>query len=178
MALIHGPEEVPSLGDVSPDHQRLDKKRSWKTFFLWGYTYRAHGNCARAPRTAELVDRIPGVISALFSIHEPGTHLPRHRGVTKGMITCHLGLIIPDDPARCRIAVEDRDYHWTPGKFFIFDDTCYHEVWNDTDQRRVILLIHVRRPLRGFGKWVESVFFQLIRISPFVQRARRNLQSG
>ena len=44
-------------------------------------------------------------------------------------------------------------------------------------QNRVILLIHVRRPLRGLGKWVEGVFFQLIRISPFVQRARRNLET-
>jgi beta-hydroxylase len=35
----------------------------------------------------------------MFSMHEPGTHLPRHRGVTKGMVTCHLGLKIPADGA-------------------------------------------------------------------------------
>jgi aspartyl/asparaginyl beta-hydroxylase (cupin superfamily) len=176
-ALIADSQEIPSLGDISPDHQRLDQKRSWRTFFLWGYTYRVDANCLRAPMTAALVDRIPGIISALFSIHEPGTHLPRHRGVTKGMITCHLGLDIPDDPSKCRIAVDDVDYGWTPGNFFIFDDTRYHEVWNDTDRNRVILLIHIRRPLRGIGRWIESIFFQLIRLSPFVQEARRNLQA-
>lgn len=174
-ALMSGPDEIPTLSDFSPDHQRLDQKRRWQIFFLWGYGYRADGNAKLAPHTAALVDRIPGLVTALYSIHKPGAHLPRHRGVTKGMITCHLGLIIPDDPAKCRIAVEDRDYHWTPGRFFIFDDTYHHEVWNDTDEERVILLIHVRRPLRGIGRWVESFFFNLIRLSPFVQRARKNL---
>ena len=166
---------IPPLGDISPDHQRLDQRRSWRTFFLWGYGHRVDQNCALAPRTAALVDRIPGLITALFSVHEPGTHLPRHRGVTKGMITCHLGLIIPDDPEGCRIAVEDRSYTWTPGRFFIFDDTYRHEVWNDTNEDRVILLIHIRRPLRGAGKWIEGIFFRAIQLSPFVQRVRRNL---
>lgn len=174
-SILADPRRVPSLGDISPDHQRLDQRRSWRAFFLWGYGHRVDQNCARAPRTAALVDRIPGLITAMFSVHEPGTHLPRHRGVTKGMITCHLGLIIPDDPERCRIAVEDQVYSWAPGRFFIFDDTYKHEVWNETDEDRVILLIHVRRPLRGAGKWVERLFFRALQLSPFVQRVRANL---
>lgn len=167
-------EDVPALRDISPDHRRLDKKRRWKTFFLWGYGYRSDENCARAPGTAALVDAVPGIFSALFSIHAPGTHLRRHRGVTKGIVTCHLGLVIPKGEG-CRIAVEDEEYRWTPGRWFIFDDTRYHEVWNDTPEERVILLLHVRRPLRGPGKWLDSAFMGLIRISPFVQEARRNL---
>ena len=166
---------IPSLGDISPDHRRLDQQRLWRTFFLWGYGHRVDKNCALAPRTAALVDGIPGLITAMFSVHEPGTHLPRHRGVTKGIITCHLGLIVPDDRERCRIAVEGESYSWAPGRFFIFDDTYKHEVWNETDQDRVILLLHVRRPLRGAGRLVESVFFRVIQLSPFVQRVRTNL---
>lgn len=175
LSILADRRRVPALGDISPDHQRLDQRRSWRTFFLWGYGHRVDQNCALAPRTAALVDSVPGLITAMFSVHEPGTHLPRHRGVTKGMITCHLGLIIPDDAERCRIAVENQVYNWVPGRFFIFDDTYKHEVWNETDDDRVILLMHVRRPLRGAGKWVEWLFFRSIQLSPFVKRVRNNL---
>ncbi|MDT8405946.1 MAG: aspartyl/asparaginyl beta-hydroxylase domain-containing protein [Methylococcales bacterium] len=136
LALLQARSEIPHLGDISPDHQRLDYQRTWRTFFLRGYGYRVDDNCAKAPATAALVDQIPGVLSALFSVFEPNTHLPAHKGVTKGMITCHLPLVVPNQPEKCRIAVNDQSYHWTPGKFFIFDDTRQHEVWNETDQDR------------------------------------------
>lgn len=175
MALLELRQDIPPLGDISSDHRRLDPRRSWRTFFLWGYGYRMDGNCVHAPKTAALVDRIPGLISALFSVHEPGTHLPRHRGVTKGMLTCHLGLKIPADKDQCLITVNDRPYHWAPGEFFVFDDTRYHEVWNVTDEDRVILLLHIKRPLRAPGSWLQRLFFALIRHSPFVQEGRRNM---
>lgn len=175
MALLRWRDAIPPLGDISSDHQRLDPRRSWRTFFLWGYGYRMNDNCVYAPRTAALVDGIPGLISALFSVHEPGTHLPRHRGVTKGMLTCHLGLKIPADRDKCAITVNDRRYNWAPGEFFVFDDTRYHEVWNVTDEDRVILLLHIARPLRAPGSWLQRLFFALIRMSPFVQDGRRNM---
>lgn len=177
MAILSQRHDIPPLGDISTDHQRLDHRRSWRTFFLWGYGYRMDCNCVHAPKTAALVDSIPGLISALFSVHEPGTHLPRHRGVTKGMITCHLGLKIPADADQCVIAVNDKPYRWKPGEFFVFDDTQYHEVWNDTDEDRIILLLHINRPMRAPGAWLQQAFFFLIRHSPFVQEALRNMES-
>jgi ornithine lipid ester-linked acyl 2-hydroxylase len=47
--------------------------------------------------------------------------------------------------------VEDQTYHWQPGRFFVFDDTCRYEVWNDSEEDRVILLLHARRPLARPG---------------------------
>ncbi|MDE2149774.1 MAG: aspartyl/asparaginyl beta-hydroxylase domain-containing protein [Gammaproteobacteria bacterium] len=166
---------IPPLGEISPDHTRLDHRRSWRTFFLWGYGYRIDDNCLHAPVTAALVDRVPGLISAMFSVHEPGTHLPRHRGVTKGMVTCHLGLKIPADRENCAISVEDKLYNWTPGRFFVFDDTRHHEVWNRTAEDRVILLLHVKRPMRAPGAWLQNAFFGILRLSPFVGEAKTNM---
>lgn len=168
-------EGAPSLGSVSPDHRRLDPDGLWRSYFLWGYGYRVPDHCARCPRTTERVERIPGLISAFFSIHEPGAHLPSHRGVTKGMLTGHLGLRVPPDPAKCRMRVEEQVITWDEGGMFVFDDTCEHEVWNDSEEDRVILLVHVARPLRFPGSWVSWLFFTGIRFSPFVQRMRRNL---
>ena len=108
-----------------------------------------------------------------FSAHEPGTHLPGHRGVTKGMVTCHLGLTIPADTAKYTISVEGKSCTWSPGRLFAFDDTRHHDVWNYTDEDRVILLLHVRRPMRLPGALLQNACLVLIRASPSVQGAKR-----
>lgn len=87
-AILRRKSNAPPVGDISPDHRRLDHRRTWRVFFLWGYGYLADQNCLLAPRTAALVDEIPGLVSAMFSVHEPGTHLPRHCGPNQG--SCDL----------------------------------------------------------------------------------------
>ncbi len=164
------------ISDISADHSRLDTGKRWHSAFLWGYGVRIPENCRRYPKTAELVERVPGLLTAMFSVHQPGAHLPSHKGVTKGMITAHLGLDVPRSPERCRINVSGEHYAWEEGRWFIFDDTARHEVWNDTDRRRVILLLHVKRPMFGVGRLVQSAFFRLITLSPFVRDAARNIE--
>ena len=116
-AVVQHIDAIPPLGDVSPDHQRLDYTHKWRSFFLWGYGLRVDGNCARCPLTTSLVESIPGLLTAMYSIHQPGAHLPRHRGVTKGMLTYHLGLHIPEHDSGCYINVEDNDYNWRGAVF-------------------------------------------------------------
>ena len=174
-AVLERPQDVPPLREVSPDHGRIATDEKWKVFFLIGYRYEIEANAARCPATSELVRHVPGLISAFFSIHTPGTHLPRHYGPTNGMITCHLGLNVPKDRNKCRIAIDGEDYHWNEGKFLIFDDTRYHEVWNETDENRVVLLMHVERPLRQPGKAVADGFLWLATKSPFIQATLKAL---
>lgn len=167
-AMLEQRDRIPPLRDVSPDHSRIAIDDKWKSLFIWGYNYKFEHNARRCPVTAREVEKIPGLISAFYSIHEPGTHLPRHYGPTRGTITCHLALQVPKSD-RCRISVDDKEYHWHEGQCFVFDDTYYHEVWNDTDEERVILLIQFERPLRQPGKAVADSFMWLIRRSPFIQ---------
>ena len=167
---------APSLSAISPDHRAIAPEGKWRSFFLWGYGYRIDENADRCPATAALVERIPGLNSAFFSILAPGTHIPEHRGVTKGLITCHLGLIVPRD-GDVRMRVRDRVVRWAEGETLVFDDTYRHEVWNDTEGTRVVLLIQVVRPLRGPGKWIADLFLRGIRRTAFVQEARDNIES-
>ena len=71
--------------------------------------------------------------------------------------------------------VEDRNLFWQAGKWLVFDDSYHHEVHNRTDQRRVILLVQVKRPMRLLGRLANDLALWGIRRSPFVQDARRNL---
>ena len=166
----------PSLATVSPDHRAIARVDMWRSFFLWGYGYPIEENLAQCPRTCALVEAIPGLNSAFFSILAPGTHIPAHRGVTKGLITCHLGLIVPRD-GDVRMRVDDRTVRWAEGETLVFDDTYDHEVWNDTDGTRVVLLVQFERPLRQPGKWIADTFLGIVRRSAFVQEARENIRN-
>ena len=166
----------PSLATISPDHRSIAEINKWRSFFIWGYGYRIDENADRCPRTSALVEAIPGLNSAFFSILAPGTHIPEHRGVTKGLITCHLGLIVPRD-GDVRMRVHDRIVRWAEGETLVFDDTYQHEVWNDTDATRVVLLVQFERPLRNPGKWFSDFFLGFVRRSAFVQEARDNVKA-
>ena len=166
----------PSLATISPDHRSIAEVNKWRSFFLWGYGYPIDENLARCPETQKIVEAIPGLNSAFFSILAPGTHIPEHRGVTKGLITCHLGLIVPRD-GDVRMRVHDRVVRWAEGETLVFDDTYQHEVWNDTAGTRVVLLIQFERPLRNPGKWIADKFLHVVRKSAFVQEARQNISS-
>ena len=173
--LLQNNVAIPTLREISPDHRRIAKDSGWRSFFLWGYGYKIEDNCQLCPRTSELLSVVPGLNSAFFSILQPGAHIPRHKGVTKRIITCHLALQSPVPNEKCRIQVADETQAWYDGQCMVFDDTLPHEVWNETDQTRIVLLIQFKRPLRWPGRLLGDLFLWAIRRTPFVQEARQNL---
>lgn len=175
LAIFRRVDAIPPLRRISPDHRRIAADDDWRSFFLIGYGNEVPENIARAPRTYEIVRRIPRLNSAFFSILAPGAHIPRHRGVTKGIVTAHLGLRVPQDWQACTMRVADREVYWCEGEWTVFDDTCEHEVWNRTAEPRIVLLIQVARPLRWPASWVAGFGLAYLRRSPFVREARREL---
>ncbi|MGZ8362144.1 MAG: aspartyl/asparaginyl beta-hydroxylase domain-containing protein [Allosphingosinicella sp.] len=174
-AVLDHEAAIPPLADISPDHRRIAPPGKWKSFFLYGYGYRQEDNLRRCPATAAAVAAIPGLNSAFFSILAPGAHIPRHRGVTKALLTAHLGLVVPRAAERCRMQVADEIVHWREGETLVFDDTSHHEVWNDTDEWRAVLLIQFRRPVGLLGKLAGGLFLFGVKRSRFVQEARTEL---
>jgi len=84
---------------------------------------------------------------------------------------------LPEDAEACRIRVGDDVRHWEEGKSLIFDDTFNHEVWNDTDETRVVLFVDVLRPLPPLESAINRAIVKLIAFSPFVLDAKRNQQA-
>ncbi len=143
-------EASSGLATIAPDR---DNARS---FAVYGCGDPIEDALAHCPHTAAAVARIPGLDSAVFSILAPGTHIPERRGATKGLITCHLGLVVPRD-GDVRMRVHDRTLRWAEGETLVFDDTYRHAVWNDTRGTRMVLLIRFERPLRHPGKWIAAL---------------------
>ncbi|MHB8233624.1 MAG: aspartyl/asparaginyl beta-hydroxylase domain-containing protein, partial [Solirubrobacteraceae bacterium] len=98
-------------------------------------------------------------------------------GPYKGVLRYHLGLIVPEDAESCRIRVGDDIRHWQAGKSMIFDDTFNHEVWNDTDETRVVLFVDVLRPLPEPESTINRWIVKAIGYSPFVLDAKRNQEA-
>lgn len=167
-------EALPNFQDISKDQRAITKDDRWKTFFLYGFGLRSEAACAWCPETTRVLEQIPGLVTAFFSILAPGKHIPEHRGVYNGVLRCHLGLKVPEPAEECRLRVADDVRHWREGRCLLFDDTYPHEVWNDTDGERVVLLLDVERPLSPFAAAVNRTVLRLVARTPYVQDARAN----
>lgn len=171
-------EQIPGFQEISPDQYRLAKGQNWKTFVLFGFGQRLEKNTQLTPRTAEILEKVPNLQTAMFSILAPGYHIPAHTGVTKGILRSHLGLIIPKDFEKCRIRVDDTITAWKEGEIFVFDDTFEHEVWNDTDEERVILLFDFDRPMGLRGRVLNKSLMAAMKGTAFYQDPKKNLEDA
>ena len=171
-------QQLPNLQDISEDQKHITQDALWKIFYFYGYGCRSDENCARCPDTTRLIEAVPGMRTAFFSILSPGKHINAHRGPYKGVIRYHLGLIVPEPREQCRIRVGDSFSCWQEGKSVLFDDTNSHEVWNETDGMRVVLFMDIDRPMRLPGRIMNRIAFTLIKLSPLVQRAHRNVKKS
>lgn len=167
---------VPPFRDFAPGHERIaPNEDDWRSFFFWGYGYPMPENQARCPVTANALAKVPGLVSALFSVVAPGAHIRRHKGVTKAIMTPHICLRAPSDAEKCQMDADGVKIVWCEGEAVVIDDTFPHEVWNNSDETRVNLLVQFRRPMRQPGRWLASLVVWLVAHSSFIQRARRNL---
>jgi aspartate beta-hydroxylase len=78
-----------------------------------------------------------------FSIVRAHSRLTPHCGATNLRLTAHLGLVVPE---QTYIRVADDTRQWREGKVLVFDDSFDHEVWNDSDEDRIVLLINFWPP--------------------------------
>jgi beta-hydroxylase len=166
-------EDLPNFQDISTDQYHLTDDDRWKTYFFYGYGFRSDANCARCPTTTRLVEAIPGMTTAMFSILAPGKHIPPHDGPYKGVLRYHLGLLVPEPEDHAGIRVGGEVAHWHEGSSLVFDDTFTHEAWNDTDGTRVVLFCDVIRELRQPMRTLNALLIKAIALSPFIQDAKR-----
>jgi ornithine lipid ester-linked acyl 2-hydroxylase len=170
-------EALPNFQDISKDQIEITDDDRWKTFFLYGYGFKAPLGIEMCPKTAALMRQIPGMTTAMFSILSSRKHILDHRGPYKGVLRYHLGLIVPREAEQCRIRVGQDIRHWVQGKSLVFDDTFNHEVWNDTDETRVVLFVDVLRPLPSPWSHINRMIVKAIGYSPFVLDAKRNQEA-
>lgn len=171
------PEQIPEFATISKDQAHLAQPGKWQTFFLYAYGYRADQGCERCPRTAAIVEHIPGMKTSFFSILQPHMRIAPHRGPYKGLVRYHLGLVVPStNPDDCGIRVEREVRTWREGGSLLFDDTYEHEAWNETGSLRAVLFVDVERPLPPLSAILNRALIRVVGWSPLVQDGIRNYE--
>lgn len=154
--------------------EKITSDGKWKKYYIKWYQPVSDEVEKDCPKTVELINSIPQVKLAMFSILEPGAYIKPHLGPFKSCLRYHLGLDTPEDE-NCFISVDGEKYSWKNGESVLFDDTFEHWVKNDTNKRRVILFCDVQRPLRsGFSNAINS--FIVNKLAPITTRINDRLE--
>jgi len=141
---------IPTHKEVNSNVSNIVQSGQWRTLYLRAYNKDTE-LIDQFPKTKELINKISNCTLANFSILEPNTELEPHIGVYKGVLRYHLGLIVPKDYEKCSLKVNDKVLYWKEGEDLMFDDLFLHSVANNTDEKRVILFLDIKR---DFGKGV------------------------
>jgi beta-hydroxylase len=154
-------EELLGLDGTTfvPWHETNLYETGWDVFGLYAFGRRLDENCERAPRTASVVERIPGLVTAGFSSLKPMTQIAPHVGyeyetaadgslttqrkLNTSVLRLHMGVVVPPTytDLGCAIRVGDQVEGWKEGECLCFDDAIEHEAWNRSQGTRVVLLV-------------------------------------
>ncbi len=147
----------PSYYDVG---FRTFYKYGWSKFYCSWYGT-THNSAARyCPKTIALLDQIPEVNGAMFTLLPAGSKLTRHLDPIACSLRYHLGLNTPNNE-NCYISVDGNRKTWFDGQSFLFDETYLHYVENNTDKPRLILMCDVERPMGLVGKVINYFYKKL-----------------
>lgn len=125
-------------------------KYGWSKFYLKWYGYTHESAKELCPKTVALINRIPCVNGAMFSILPEGGQLTRHLDPVACSLRYHLGLSTPNSD-ECWIEIDGQSYSWRDGQALLFDETYLHRARNDARGYRIILMCDVDRPMYLFG---------------------------
>ena len=123
--------------------------------------HKVEQNRARCPETCKVLERIPNLVQAFFSILDPGKSVPEHEGPYMGYLRYHLGVRVPAvNPPK--IVVNKQDYVWKEGEGVLFDDSWPHAVVNTSNEMRAVLIVDVRRPMPLSADVVNSFIMNVV----------------
>jgi beta-hydroxylase len=140
------------------------EKGGWRMYPLKWYASQCRSSAVEAcPRTCAILDSIPAIRSAMFTVLPPGARLGRHHDPVASSLRYHLGLLTPNSE-KCALMLDGKSYAWRDGEELLFDQTYLHSALNQTDIVRVILFCDVEKTqLMGFAKQIaEAVNYVLV----------------
>jgi len=132
------------------DHMSgLTDGRNWTVFpFFDGFGNLQVDNARKCPKIAKFLGSLSGVGSigcmAFFSIMNPKTHVPPHTSELNTRIRYHLGIEVPEHDIHFRI--HDQVITWKQDRCIKIDDSYEHEVFQQSDRRRVVFVLDVPHP--------------------------------
>ncbi|WP_323120186.1 aspartyl/asparaginyl beta-hydroxylase domain-containing protein [Burkholderia alba] len=171
LAVSRDLSRIPRFHEIMREQASISANdaRDWRMFIMQAYGVRFPRNLERCPALAAMLSGMPDVLSASFSFLAPGKHIPAHRGPFRGILRGYLVLSMPkraDGTAAAVLKIDQREYRLDDGQFLLWDDTFEHEVWNDSDEVRIVMLLDIRRRDLPFNlSLLSGALIRLVRIA-------------
>lgn len=98
MAILPDRKDIPRYHEIDPGRSHIshesDGAPSWRVFMLYAMGARPEENRRRCPQTCNLIDALPDLFQAFFSILEPRKSVPPHESPYAGYLRYHLPLLV------------------------------------------------------------------------------------
>jgi aspartate beta-hydroxylase/beta-hydroxylase len=153
--------KLPRYGDIDPI-RAAEVSEGWRLYYAYMLGVPNPEATRDVPTILSFAERTPRVVNAMIAILDPGVTLKAHEGPYAGILRYHLALKVPqNNPPRLR--VDGEYYTWKERESILIDDTFEHEVYNDSDDQRILVIIDIRRPMGIVADGVNRVSLRLKR---------------
>lgn len=145
-------EEILSFYDrhaniIRPNNtSRQYKEEGWKNLSLYGFMLRYPNHIKYFPFLGQLIETIPNLITAQIAVLEPHVRVKAHFGDTNALIRSHLGIVVPGQYPELGFRNGSQERCWEEGKVLAICIAHRHYVWNNTDKKRIVLIIDTIHP--------------------------------
>jgi ornithine lipid ester-linked acyl 2-hydroxylase len=143
---------------IDPNEYQVDARdymggltdgRNWTVFPIYdAFANIQVDNARKCPRITEFLASHAGFgnmsCMAFFSIMNPQTHVPPHSSQLNTRVRYHLGIEVPESD--CHIRIHDQTVAWKQDKCIKIDDSYEHEVFQQSDRRRVVFVVDMPHP--------------------------------
>ncbi len=128
-------------------YEKIDTGKNWNAVMLlfWGVKI-SNELKKKCPHLNHLLQEIPGLVSISISRLNAHSTIAEHEGDTNAIMRCHIGIEIPEELPACGFKVNGEEKSWGEGKCLLFNDAYRHSAWNNSDKRRIILIVDAIRP--------------------------------
>lgn len=161
-------KKVHLMTDFYRTETDLEMSENWDGVPLQLWNYKIKENLEMCPSTAKVLKEIPECRSLVFSVLGPAMHIKPHVGIYKGIYRVLLCLERGEE-GECWIKINNQKINFEVGKCIVFDESFIHEVYNGTDQPRIVLYLDLFRKLPPPISWLNILIYNLIRNSFFVK---------
>jgi hypothetical protein len=169
---------IPHVAEVSGLDPESDSDQGsipleqgvWRTVHLFANGTWVDELASHFPVTVSCFDHVHPKANVGFSILEGRSHIHSHTDPNRGALRFQLPIIVPGSPGECRIRIGDAVVDWKEGEAVVFDLFTDHEVWNEADGIRVLLIAEIPQPLPVPLKWVNRATQYSYRFHPSYRR--------
>lgn len=100
---------------------------------------------AKFPKLLEALKNVKMLKNVIFSLLPAKTERHMHNKHDKNLFRAHIPIKLPEDTENCGICIEDQCRTWEYDDFLLLDENLMHQVWNNSNTDRIILLIDVKK---------------------------------